>query len=67
MKGDVKIKVEVSFKENGEKIANLLQNIVDNVNEIDLLNLYNKIEKDSAFFKKVIKVLDNPFVSKLFK
>ena len=67
MKGEIKIKLEVSLKDNGEKIAKLLQNIADNVSENELLNLYKKIEKDSAFFQKVVKVLDNPFVSKLFK
>ena len=67
MKGKFEITATVSNNENGIRIAGLLQNLIDNVPENELLSLELKVQKDSKFFKKVVKILENPFVKKYFK
>ena len=62
MKGKFEITATISNNENALRIAGLLQNLIDNVPENELLSLELKVQKDSKFFKKVVKVLDNPFV-----
>jgi len=66
MQANINIKIEVSNKQNAEKIAKLLQNIIDNVNEDNLIGLYENIEKDYTFFKKIMKAIKNPLVKKIF-
>jgi len=64
-KGSIEIKASDSDK--ASKTFKVLQNIADNVNELDFIALFEKIEKDPTFFKTVTKKMNSTFLGvKLF-
>ncbi len=67
MKGTFEVTATVSNTENANKIAKLMQNILDKVDEKDLLNLSEKIEQNPNYFRKAVQTLNKPFVQKMFR
>jgi len=58
----IKTTVEVSSPDVVKKLGKIFNNIASEVKEKDIVNFFDKIDKDKNFLAKVISKLDNPLV-----
>ncbi len=62
--GNITTKVSASSNENAKKIGTIFNNIATQIEEKDLMSVYEKINEYPKFLANIIKKLDNPLIKR---